>query len=147
MKKTIKQLKKERILKKELIKLDRLENKYQIEFNKQQIKANVLISIQLAKLDYNSTEKYKNYLKRAYDKAIVFELNLEYFNKLLSLPCTYCGSTPSNTIDRLDSKVGYTFDNSVACCKMCNMMKYTYDKDIFLNHIKKIYDFNNKFTC
>lgn len=30
-------------------------------------------------------------------------------------------------------------DNCVPCCSVCNYMKNTYSKDVFLNQIKQIY--------
>lgn len=43
-------------------------------------------------------------------------------------------------VDRVDSSKGYTIDNVVPCCDICNRMKL--DKDIteFFDTIKRIYE-------
>jgi hypothetical protein len=81
--------------------------------------------------------------------------------KILSLQkCSYCGDEPNqyfpyhdkvfngtfkyNGLDRIDSNKGYTKDNITTCCKYCNWAKNSQTKDEFLNHIKKIYEHNNK---
>lgn len=43
-----------------------------------------------------------------------------------------------NGIDRIDSSKGYSDDNCVSCCSMCNLMKNNYSVYDFLNHINKI---------
>lgn len=65
----------------------------------------------------------------------VVEITLEDFAKLLELNrCSYCGNTLSESgysIDRKDHRIGYTKENSVACCgikqgtpvKSCNFRK------------------------
>ena len=40
---------------------------------------------------------------------------------------------------RIDSSKGYTLDNVVPCCWMCNNMKHNYDQDKFLEHCEKVY--------
>jgi len=90
----------------------------------------------------------------------IFELTIRHFKIITSSNCYYCGSKPAmvsfknggnqvyiyNGVDRLDSKIGYTKDNVVPCCAMCNKMKFTYDVELFLTHVKKIaeYQTNSK---
>ena len=45
-----------------------------------------------------------------------------------------------NGIDRKDSTKGYSIDNCVPCCPMCNKMKQTFTEEEFLNQIAKIYN-------
>lgn len=93
-----------------------------------------------------------------------FHLSFDQFNKLISSDCFYCGQAPQeskssrwrrsehkkqpslkyNGIDRVDSSIGYTIENTVPACSMCNIMKNIYSQEDFLNHISKIYLFNNK---
>ena len=47
-----------------------------------------------------------------------------------------------NGIDRIDSNIGYTKENSVSCCKFCNTAKSTMSRDEFLKWIKKVYEYN-----
>lgn len=80
-----------------------------------------------------------------------FELDFTYFVRLCALPCFYCGrdffSTnrhryeefPYNGLDRVDNAKGYTMDNVVPCCKLCNTMKLDLSIDIFLEQVERIY--------
>ena len=43
-----------------------------------------------------------------------------------------------NGIDRVDNSVGYTIDNCVSCCGMCNFMKRSYNQLDFINQAIKI---------
>lgn len=43
-----------------------------------------------------------------------------------------------NGIDRIDSSKGYSIDNCVPCCTMCNRMKLDYKLSDFINHVHKI---------
>ncbi len=84
-------------------------------------------------------KRYREYLNRANKKGLPFELTIDEFNHVLSLDCVYCGSSSRMTIDRIDSKCGYTIDNSQPCCFLCNIMKYTHSEHEFLRQITKIY--------
>lgn len=89
--------------------------------------------------------KYKSYINRANKKGIQFSLSVDEFTTLLSKDCVYCGKSNASTIDRIDSKEGYTQENSAPCCIHCNMMKYTLSVEAFIAHIKSVYlhQFNN----
>lgn len=102
------------------------------------------------------------YKTNAQSRKHPFDLTFEEFNELISKPCAYCGEEPSTKngghlesrkridqpdlyttgIDRIDSSKGYTKDNCVPCCKMCNLMKNTYSVEQFLSHVRKIYNFS-----
>ena len=82
-----------------------------------------------------------------------FDLTFEIFKDLVTKNCHYCGDPPQekftragktkkiklNGIDRLDNKKGYTIDNSVPCCTVCNRMKLNSSVDDFFNKIKRIH--------
>lgn len=88
-----------------------------------------------------SNQILKNYRRRARVKKMEFTLGDKEFFKLMSGRCVYCGVGPSTTltikrkgrtkvdsityngIDRIDSRRGYTAENSVPCCATCNMAK------------------------
>lgn len=73
-------------------------------------------------------------------KGIAFELTLEDVLILFwEKPCHYCGE-PLRTagIDRIDNKLGYTIENTVPCCKVCNMMKNKHNLKDFLTKCDKI---------
>jgi hypothetical protein len=47
-----------------------------------------------------------------------------------------------NGIDRIDSKKGYTKENSASCCKYCNIAKHTMMEDEFFKWVKRVYEYN-----
>lgn len=96
---------------------------------------------------YKSSSKRRNY---------EFSLSEEQFKILTKQNCFYCGKEPSsiinsktcygeyiyNGIDRVNNKEGYTLENCVPCCKICNIMKGILNKEEFLNQNKQIYEYN-----
>jgi 5-methylcytosine-specific restriction endonuclease McrA len=69
-------------------------------------------------------------------------------------PCHYCGLPPYTVshrkkdqafvytgIDRVDNEKGYTPDNVVPCCGVCNFMKGKLGLEQFLAQIKRIHTF------
>lgn len=104
---------------------------------------------------------------------IVFDLKEEQFRELISQNCHYCGCPPSpynvyltnsskvrvkkisqkgidrawintNTVDRKDSKKGYTVDNCVPACWPCNETKWDQTYDAFIERAYKIVEFQEK---
>lgn len=88
--------------------------------------------------------KFRQYIFSAGRRNHEFNLSFETFVELFNSGCAYCGCENARGIDRIDNEVGYTKDNSVPCCKVCNKMKIHYSKEFFIEHIAKIYQFNNK---
>lgn len=43
-----------------------------------------------------------------------------------------------NGVDRVDSSRGYSVDNCVSCCEMCNSMKLDYEFETWILHMKKV---------
>lgn len=104
---------------------------------------------------------FGNYKRAARRRKYVWKLTKEKFKSLLSTACFYCGNLPStrfsnseiwteentllyNGIDRKDNEIGYTNENSVSCCEMCNRMKMKIGLDNFLTQIKRIYEYQNR---
>lgn len=97
---------------------------------------------------------YYNYKSRAKRFDMPFNLTKMFFRKLTKQNCYYCGNEPNQIIqqpnqngyyqysgiDRLDNTKGYTVDNCVSCCKICNYMKKAYSVNDFYAHIKSIYE-------
>ena len=97
---------------------------------------------------------YTYYKKNAESRNIPWNLTEKEFKSLIYKNCNYCGIQPSmyktaqykdktiyyNGIDRIDSSIGYTIENCVPCCEMCNRMKNKYNINTFLNKIKQIYN-------
>lgn len=96
---------------------------------------------------------YNEYKRGAKERGYTFELGKEWFMELTSQPCFYCGSLPSqgykderlnglyvyNGVDRTDNTIGYTADNCVPCCGVCNKAKGTMPQREFLDLVTRIY--------
>ena len=104
-----------------------------------------------------------SYKKRALDAGLEFELTEEQFRYLSQEPCHYCGSPPCseyhrgergkrptgngfsqfiyNGLDRVDSSAGYTLDNVVPCCAICNHAKHTMSYEDFTEWLGRIVEF------
>lgn len=95
-----------------------------------------------------------NYKKNAKKRGFEYNLTEEQFRKLTQKSCHYCGTLPSNVsnqkrcngaysyngLDRIDNTKGYTIDNVVPCCRMCNIAKNNNTLREFQNWILKIYN-------
>lgn len=87
------------------------------------------------------------YKKNAAANGRVFLLTDAQFIAISRKNCYYCGAAPtensygvvSNGIDRLDSNGGYSDDNVVPCCRICNIMKNKLSVKDFLKHVSDIY--------
>lgn len=111
---------------------------------------------------YNSSVlKKENYrIKKGWVKS---DINFEHFKYLCKSKCFYCGEINSNVIkdirgeqvisdailkyngiDRRDSSIGYTKENTVPCCKNCNRAKNDMTYDAFFEWVKTIYEYNFK---
>jgi len=68
------------------------------------------------------------------------ERDEDIFSELITRSCWYCDAPPTgvNGLDRLDSKLGYTRSNAVACCSVCNFMKFTLTVSAFLEKVSQI---------
>ena len=84
----------------------------------------------------------KNALVRGYDNTLTFE----QFKHICEQPCYYCGAAPQkrstglikNGIDRFDNSIGYTLENCVPCCPMCNTIKMQHDYDLLIPHLERM---------
>ena len=115
-------------------------------YNKRQRKGNGVY------FDWGETRLGPIYNKYKFDakrKGREFRLSQEEFLIITKKKCFYCGADPSNEgiinsegdkarkysgIDRVDNNKGYTKDNCVACCKICNWMKRNLTIDEFIGH-------------
>lgn len=87
--------------------------------------------------------RYDKYKARIEHKGKEMSLTVSEFESLLTQPCAYCGTTEKIGVDRSDSSLGYSSENAVPCCFMCNIMKHTHSLDTFLNQIKRIHAYLN----
>ena len=70
-------------------------------------------------------------------------LSEEQMISILQKSCHYCGSTESIGMDRINSDLGYTEENTVPCCSRCNTMKMDMKTDDWFNHMKRILEHSN----
>lgn len=88
-------------------------------------------------------------------------ISLPEFIKLSKSNCFYCGVEPfiqikdrlnsvhidneikvfANGIDRVDSMIGYTTNNTVPCCKHCNTAKNTMTDNEFKDWVMRVYEY------
>ena len=87
-------------------------------------------------------EKYKLYIRSAKRRCLVFEIDADFAISLFLSNCYYCnnGPNPLNGIDRINNDKGYTVENCVSCCKMCNEIKLNHSTEEILIHLQKIID-------
>jgi len=96
---------------------------------------------------------FSSYKRSAKDRNIEFLITKEQAKVLFETNCFYCGIVPTvsythsnlsgnyawNGIDRKDNSKGYTIENCVACCKMCNFAKSNHSIEDFTTWIKRAY--------
>lgn len=115
---------------------------------------------------------WQDYSRRAKKKGQIFKLSREEFRRLSTSNCVYCGIEPSlkyngtdagrknslevrqerfdagwilvTGVDRVDSSKGYSMDNCVPCCEMCNKAKRDKSVEYFLEWAIKLAKFQNK---
>jgi len=95
-----------------------------------------------------SAEKYKNieramteYRRNASIKGRQFALTQDEFTALVVSPCHYCEHYMEGEIvgiDRVENTVGYTKENCVSACWVCNRMKHSYMQQFFIEHCHSI---------
>lgn len=117
------------------------ERKIRLEFHK---KYNIGYKNKNRELSQTDIYKFKQYKFAAKRRNYVFELSEDLFTKLFHSKCTYCGTQDCRGIDRVQNNIGYTNENSVSCCEMCNKMKWKLDINQFLEQVNKIYNFKQK---
>lgn len=103
--------------------------------------------------DASLNKLYGTYQTQARNRSLDFNLTKTQFMKLISSNCYYCGQIPAqlagelkgngraryNGIDRVDNSIGYTIENCVPCCDMCNHAKKNHSQSDFLNWVQRLY--------
>lgn len=79
-----------------------------------------------------------NYVQNAKRKGIAFVLSFEDIARTIRDVCFFCGAAPAGGIDRFDNAVGYTVENSVPCCSVCNYAKRTLPAEDFIAWAKRV---------
>lgn len=87
---------------------------------------------------------WKNYRRNAIKRDMIMLLTKTELLNVAALPCKYCGVHPHyyHGIDRIDNEKGYTLDNVVPCCWMCNRAKGDSSLMEFLEWSKRLYEYN-----
>jgi hypothetical protein len=89
---------------------------------------------------------------RNHSKEKGFDLTLEQFIEKSKQNCFYCNASPTptkgyrpwsayintNGLDRIDSSMGYLYENVVPCCKYCNFAKSDRSVEDFKGWIKRL---------
>lgn len=94
--------------------------------------------------------RYKIYKRNAEKRNLDFNLSENEFFEISTLPCAYCGGYSDtyndewfNGIDRIDSNFGYSKNNIVPCCAICNRMKMDLNVNDWINQMIKIINYYN----
>lgn len=96
---------------------------------------------------------FRCYRKDAKKRQLEFKLTFDDFITITSKSCNYCNIKPNqihknenwngsyqyNGIDRLNNNKGYTIENSVPCCRWCNIGKGNRSLSEFLVWIDRVY--------
>jgi len=101
---------------------------------------------------------FSSYLKGAKRRSLNFNLSVDEFKNITSKNCFYCGINPNkiskttnhtylyNGIDRKNNSIGYTIENSLPCCTLCNKSKRDLEYSYFMEWIERISKFRNNKT-
>jgi hypothetical protein len=77
---------------------------------------------------------YNDYKRGAEIRGYSFTLTNKQFMEFWQKPCYYCGSEIKTIgLDRVYNNAGYTMDNVVPCCWVCNRMKNNINPDAFID--------------
>lgn len=89
-------------------------------------------------------QKFRHYKSGAEVRNYPFELTFDQFMTLWQKPCSYCGAEIKTIgIDRKINSKGYTLENSIPCCEICNKMKMKIDFSDFVSQCNKISNYSS----
>ena len=106
---------------------------------------------------------FRRVRKDARARGLPFDIPFEFFKEKCHEPCHYCGESDGNSIsirskvegryivenfrynglDRKDNNLGYTEDNCVPACIICNRAKREMPYDEFIEWINRLVWFRN----
>ena len=89
----------------------------------------------------------RTYRRGAIQRGLTFDITRDQIRDIMFQPCNYCGRTrvnpgggyPYNGLDRRDNSLGYTLQNTVSCCGMCNRVKSDLSEEDFLKWVGYVY--------
>lgn len=110
-----------------------------------------------------AVQVWNYYQRNARTRGLIFSLSKSSFAKLIFGPCHYCGviggtttktawsvkrgelrATVNNGVDRVDSSQGYTDENCVSACKICNLAKSSLSTEEFWHWVTRLVAFQEK---
>lgn len=90
-------------------------------------------------------KKFQRIKKCAIERNINFSLSRDEVINLTKNNCYLCDKPSTieapNGLDRLDNNKGYVLDNVLSCCKYCNFGKNILTGQEYIDHCKKVIDF------
>lgn len=97
---------------------------------------------------------YRRMQSNAKIRNLTWDFDLDTWLNIVTQMCFYCGAAPRpympngkrsryglflcNGLDRIDNSKGYTLDNVVPCCGICNGMKSNATQQEFIDRCRKI---------
>jgi len=90
---------------------------------------------------------YNSYQTHAQERGFCFDLAIDTYMSIIYQNCYYCNGMNDvgfNGVDRKNNEHGYTIENSVSCCSVCNFMKKTTQADIFIKKAMHIYEYRRE---
>jgi hypothetical protein len=120
------------------------------KYNKRDINNSSKIKISI---DRTKKDLFYRYRKTAVKRGYSFEITYDFFISNTDKNCHYCNSKPNrehkfkqkeiifpsyfcNGIDRKDNNKGYTEENCLPCCTICNRAKNNLNYNVFMNWIQ-----------
>jgi hypothetical protein len=89
--------------------------------------------------------RFQVYKNSARCSGRLFELTFEEFMSFWNQPCFYCGQPiPTIGLDRIDGSRGYSIDNIVSCCFVCNRGRNTMKQEEFIQYLDNLVVFRSK---
>ena len=86
--------------------------------------------------------RYSQIKSSATSRKLGFDISQQHYLEKVARECAYCGSVNDTLgLDRLDSTMGYTPDNTVSCCRRCNSAKNNMPVVDFEAWVKKVHNF------
>ena len=83
--------------------------------------------------------KFNAYKAGAKQRKLPFSLSFTEFLAFWQNPCYYCKDAIAVIgIDRINNTLGYSLNNIVPCCRICNRMKLKMTQKAFITHCEKI---------
>lgn len=87
--------------------------------------------------------RYKKFRARCKFSGIECNILENDYLKLIEENCRYCNKENAGGIIKPSPVAGYFLANAVPCCRSCSTMKLNLSTEEFLQHIKRIYEYND----